>query len=842
MPEKKHSIILIKNAGKAFLKVKEILATSKISSEVTTLFVSPSELQDCLEQKSSTPPSFVICFTDSENNYKNIFIKVKEEFPETRRMLIVESNEREKIIDSLNKDEIHFCLALPFDDSDFLEQIKYGFNEVEQGNTWEYTKRIVNEQNIKMYKIAKSFKEKDDKYLLITNKKKQEYQDLKSELEKLKGISDKISSLEEYIDKKNISLEADGVKSEFETISGSITKVFNEIASKNSIDFLGDKDSDILRNFDQYKTANAGNVEIISNLICHALNINAIDSKLDSNKVQNTDPNQENNLQINATDSFGKELEDIDPKELVELLGHAFEFTMDDDRLKMQIQIKDKDSELVNVKYIFEYLREVGVSYGLISEQTLLTWLGKKDSVQQLIVAKGTSPEQAVDGTVTYHFNTNFIHAGQVKADGSIDFRERGKIPFVEENVLLAEKTPAKLGKPGVDISGAQIAVEEPADPIFVAGDNTFESEGGMKIYAKTGGQPHLNAMGAVSVAPVLNIDSDVDYETGNISFKGSIIVNGTIKEGFKVEGTNLTAEQIEGAQIHINGDLNVGAGIIDSDIIAQGNIQTKYINNTKIESFGDLIVTTEVLDSKIDLTGKFDGGKARIIGSEIVAKGGVEASQIGTTGSKPNRIRVGADDYIIKLIRNIDKKLIENKEASDGIKKYIDGLNKQDQKHFKSVSESAYVQDRTQLKIKSYKKKASEIEGSGLAAEAQAIQNEIIKLEEKAADAEKMVENALDQQDKIAEEIKVKEAEIEKIEEKNISLVNEKKALKECSDKGNALARVIVNGKVTAGTRVESINSSLTLRDDTSRCKIEEIGMGSGGVVQYYEMLLVNL
>lgn len=845
MPEEKQKIILIENDGEAFLRVKETLADSQISSRAETIFVASSDVLDYFYQKKSTPPSFIICFSDSGNSYKKIFIKIKEEFPETRRMLIVESNERDKIIDSLNKDEIHYCLALPFNNNDFLEQIKFGLNEVEQGDTWEYTKRIVNEQNIKMFKIARSFKEKDEKFLIITNKKEQEYRNLKSELAKLQGGSEKGSLLEEYLIKKNVPLVADNVKVEFEVISDSIVKLFQDIASKKAIDFSKDRVSDVLKNLDLAKPDNTEDVEVINNLISHVLNVNAMDSSIDSNVGQDSEKDQDSIAGQNGIDFSGKDLEDIDPKELMERLEDVLEFIIDEDRLRVRIQIKDKDinidPDIVNVKNIFIYLNEIGVSFGLISEQTLLTWLQIKGSVKQLIVARGTPSEKAVDGTVKYHFNTDFIQAGQVKPDGSIDFRERGDIPFVEENILLAEKTSAKFGKPGVDISGAQIPVPDPVDPVFVAGDNTFESEGGLKIYAKTGGQPHLDAMGAVSVAPVLNIDSDVDYETGNISFKGNIIVNGTIQEGFKVEGTNLTAEQIVGAMINIKGDLNVSAGIIDSDIKAQGNIQTKYINNSRIETFGDLIVTTEVLDSDIDLTGKFAGSKARIIGSTIIAKGGIEVGQIGTIGSKSVKLRVGVDDYVIKLVQKIDKKLIENKEASTEIKKHINNLNKQDEQHFKDVSGSAYVQDRTQLEIKSFKQKLSELEGAGLANEAQAIKNEIKKLEEKAKKAEKMVENALDQQDKIANEIEVKELEIEKIEEKNIILINEKKALKECSEKGKVLARVVVHGKVTAGTRVESSNSSLTIRTDTSRCKIEEIGMGSEGSVQYYDMRLVN-
>ncbi len=846
MPDKQHRILLIKNDGDLFNKVNEILTESQITLEYKVALVKPSECLDLLNQKPMPPPSFIICVKGSDNNYKKLFIKIKEIFPETRRMLIVESDDRDEIIESLNNDEIHFCLVDPFNDSNLLEHIEFGFNELEHGNTWEYTKRIVDDQTFKMYKIARNCKEKDEKYQKVIDQKKKEYQILKAELEKPHNNSDSSTSLEKYMASQNTSLSADDYKSGFKKLAGIITKVFKEIAEKNSINFKDENCSDVINKRDKSQTDNKDDINIINDLISYALDHYSTNLEEESLKESeaNLEKVEEKNdvTQVEQAEQGYNKLGENDSEHSMTFLDKVLEFEIDYDRVNVQIGIKDKDSDLLNAENIFEYLREMDVNYGLVNEQTLVTWLENRDSVQKLIVAKGTPAELPMDGKVTYHFNTDFIHAGKVKSDGSIDFRERGHIPFVEENTLLAEKVPAKYGKPGIDVSGIQIDVTEPDDPVFIAGDNTFESEGGIKIFAETGGQPHLDAMGIVSVAPVLNINSNVDYETGNISFKGSIVVNGAVKEGFRVEGTNLTAEQIEGAQINLTGDLSVSSGIIDSKIQTQGKIQAKYVNNTTIETFGDMDVTTEVLDSKIDLSGKFSGGKARIIGSEIVAKGGVEAGQIGTVGSKSVRLRVGVDDYIAKLVREIDKKLLETKEDIERIKHDIDDLNKKDEEHFKTVSESAHVQDRTQLEIKGYKQKLAELKDVGNAKEVQALKKGVQELEGKAVDAEKMVENALDQQDIIADQIKIKEKEIEKREEVNIGFVNEIKALRECSEKNDILARVIVNGKVTAGTRVEGQNSSLTVRDDSVRCKIEEIGMGSEGAVSYYDMLLTNL
>ncbi len=860
--ENKYNIILIENDTTLFNKAKDILVNSQLSPAEPVLdemkfeiiIVSPSKFLDYLEGKKIIPPSFVICVKDSDNIHKNIFIRSKEIIPETRRMLIAAPKERDEIIDLINNSDIHFCFIDPLDNQEFLQLIQTGLIGFKNGTNWDYIKRVVDEQNGRMYKLAKSLKEQGDKYSQIKLKRKEELERIQSGVDKTEGASNRDTPLEKYLSVNSISLTANDLKIGFKNLADKLKKLFDGMASNSLIDFKTEKYSDILSRKIKPETHGKYDGQIISDLLHYILKSDKPASNSDSIKELKLKTRKEKKWQRIVISEKKKDGEQNDAHEqttrtekgnsenLMELLEQALQFEMDEERLSMRVRIIKKDSDILTVENIFDYLRIAGASYGLINEQTLLTWLESKGSVQQLIVAAGTPPQQGEDGSVTYHFNTDFIHAGQVKPDGSIDFRERGSIPFVEENTLLAEKIAAKPGKPGIDISGAQIAVSEPVDPVFVAGDNTFESEGGLKIYAKTGGQPHLDAMGTVSVAPVLNIDSNVDFETGNISFKGSIVVSGTVKEGFKVEGTNLTAKQIVGAQINITGDLNISAGIIDSDIKALGNIQAKYINNTHVETFSNLMITTEVLDSKINLSGKFDGGKARIIGSEIIAKGGIEVGQIGTQGSTPVKLRVGVDDYILKLTSKVDAKLIEATSEIRRIKKDIEDLNKQDEKYFKSVTESAHIQDRSQLEIKDYKEKLVDLKESGNVSELKKIKSEIEQLGQKAKDAEKTVEKALDNQDRIEKEINVKKRQIEKLEEMNVGFVNEKRALKEQSDKGEAVPCVIVNNKVMAGTRVESTASSLTVRDDTSKCKIEEINMKAQGAADYYEMHLINL
>ena len=293
MPDKTHRIILLKNDGDLFNKVNEILSESQIPLKYEVALVKPSECLDFLNQKQMAPPSFIICVKGSDNNYKKLFLKVKEIFPETRRMLIVGSDERDEIIESLNNDEIHFFLVDPFNSSNFLGHIEFGFNELEHGNTWEYTKRIVDEQKFTMYKIAKSSKEKDEKYQKIINQKKKEYQDLKAELEKPHDDFSSSASLEKYIVAKNTFLSVDDYKSGFKTLAGIITKVFTGIAEEKSIELKEEKYSDVINREDKPRIDSKDDIQIINDLISYALDSDSIDSEEDSKKKPEPEADQE---------------------------------------------------------------------------------------------------------------------------------------------------------------------------------------------------------------------------------------------------------------------------------------------------------------------------------------------------------------------------------------------------------------------------------------------------------------------------------------------------------------------------------------------------------------------
>jgi len=110
-----------------------------------------------------------------------------------------------------------------------------------------------------------------------------------------------------------------------------------------------------------------------------------------------------------------------------------------------------------------------------------------------------------------------------------------------------------------------------------------------------------------------------------------------------------------------------------------------------------------------------------------------------------------------------------------------------------------------------------------------------------KAKIAESELQEVFEDQDELSHEIKIVKDRINILEEKNIKLVDEKKSLKEYSQKGEPDPSVTVNKEITMDTFIKGVASSITLSEDLKRVKIEEVIVKEDGR-QYYEMKISNL
>jgi uncharacterized protein (DUF342 family) len=279
----------------------------------------------------------------------------------------------------------------------------------------------------------------------------------------------------------------------------------------------------------------------------------------------------------------------------------------------------------ITLEILKSALDEAGVSYG-IKEDVLREIALKRIYGKKLRVAEFAPPENGTDGTITYKFDKTFTICPVENEDGYIDYRELGRVRSITAGTVIAVITLPVEGKPGIDVQGREIAPVPPKKAAFTVGVGTVLSVDGLTLSASVSG--HLvYDKNAFTVRRVLDINADIDFNTGNIEFLSDINVRGNVGEGFKVisTGGNVTIEGgiFSGALIKAAGNITLRQVANHCTIEAGGDVTANFCEYCDIRAEGNITASTLMiceaycggtLSTKGSKTGGIVGGRYTVL------------------------------------------------------------------------------------------------------------------------------------------------------------------------------------------------------------------------------------
>jgi hypothetical protein len=231
--------------------------------------------------------------------------------------------------------------------------------------------------------------------------------------------------------------------------------------------------------------------------------------------------------------------------------------------------------------------------------------LSKRQPFLNRLIAEGIPLVPPVHARLEYkvrHPSREFL----IRADGSCDYKNRDLFSSVCQGDVIVIKHSPVPGKEGISVFGKPIVPVPAKDMLILAGKFTIVESGENSttvVKAETTGQVVYHLSGTslkIKVDPVLEVGTDVDYHTGNINFKGSVLVKKSILSGFSVVATgNVTVQGMvePNAGITAGGDIEVGRGILGDPshnkgvIKAFGNIKAEYAENAVLTAEGDIFL-----------------------------------------------------------------------------------------------------------------------------------------------------------------------------------------------------------------------------------------------------------
>lgn len=321
--------------------------------------------------------------------------------------------------------------------------------------------------------------------------------------------------------------------------------------------------------------------------------------------------------------------------------------------------------DLLPVEAIRETLAENKIILGI--DHDVIQYIAQEHPYFTLIpVACGTPVQEGENGRVIEHYPRQLNKSVKLDERGVADYRAMNYMQVIKTGDVICDIVPPKPGVAGVRVDGAPIEPAAAKPAIVPAGPHTTLSEDGTKLLAAKDG--HLEFDGSkFCVKVLLDIPSDVDYNTGNIEYNGDVHIRGDVRETFVVKATgNITVDGlVEAATVEAGGDVLISCGVHGDNnavIKSGGNLRAKYLDNCVAYAgksvFADSIIASQVYsDESIQVT----SGRGVIIGGSLVAANSIKARTVGTESGRKTELELGTLSYV-KIERGSDS--AELKEA----------------------------------------------------------------------------------------------------------------------------------------------------------------------------------
>ncbi|MEZ3433165.1 MAG: FapA family protein [Lachnospiraceae bacterium] len=305
-------------------------------------------------------------------------------------------------------------------------------------------------------------------------------------------------------------------------------------------------------------------------------------------------------------------------------------------------QGKEADKEMLE-----EALAGKGITFG-IEEELIAGIIDASEKYFHIFMAaKGEAAIQGKDGYIVDLYPRVIERKFEVDEHDRVDYASLNLIQNADKGDVICEAVPPTMGVTGRTVLGQKLSAKDGKAVKLPKGRNTEISEDGTKLLALQAGHVEFNN-GSFQVKTVMEIDSNVDYTTGNINFLGDVHIRGDVCSGFTVRAVgDITVDGVvESGNVEAGGDLIVVKGIVgdrSSVVKAHRDIYAKYLESSIVHAKGNLH-TDCILHSDVYCDGeiKVCTGKGVVIGGKLRAARGMEAKIVGSKSGSPTAVKLG--------------------------------------------------------------------------------------------------------------------------------------------------------------------------------------------------------
>lgn len=376
---------------------------------------------------------------------------------------------------------------------------------------------------------------------------------------------------------------------------------------------------------------------------------------------------------------------------------------------------------------IYRLLSQKGVRFG-INDEAIETFhsLCSRGVIpdEPVTIAEGTLAEHGRDGRHQYHFNTATSLTPVINKDGQADYKSVDIINTVETGQKLVTLFPPTNGTDGSNVLGKVLPAKPGKPAQLPQGPHTVPCPDDPAILcAEIDGIVRKNGP-LIEVFEGYTVRGDVDFSTGHINYKKTVVIIGDIKAGFNVTcGGDLQVNgAIEDCRISVGGNVLCRYGFVGQgkgNIDAKGDVNLGFLKNQRVTTTKNITIAKEALNCDL-----LSGGSISIHGRPLSVAGGIVKAKIGITvysvGNKTGIRTLCETGFDYKKMEELEK--IENQlknivkhyntriEKFKRYQKLANSKRKLSPKEEASLKEQASILKQIKQRLDKMKKRKKEI------------------------------------------------------------------------------------------------------------------------------------
>ncbi len=315
---------------------------------------------------------------------------------------------------------------------------------------------------------------------------------------------------------------------------------------------------------------------------------------------------------------------------------------------------------------IYHVLNQKGVVSGIM-DNVIDDIIDNEIYGKKIVVAKGSQTKDGTDGYYEYMFDSVLDRKPKIRDDGTADYWSIHLVEIVRKRQVIAKYHDPIEGSDGVNVYGKTVYAKRGKGLSPLAGTGFIRCDNNHIYVSNTDGKIEYSDK-RVIILPVYEVFGDVDLKTGNINFRGDVIVHGSVRSGMEIHTTgSLTIDGVvEASILSSDKDILIRGGIqggYKAEVKAKGCLTSGFIEYATVVSEGKLIADS-IINSQVTCYDSVlvNHKSAHIVGGKVYATAGVEVNILGSKNNVKTQIVVGKSKEILHEIYTLQTSLTDAK------------------------------------------------------------------------------------------------------------------------------------------------------------------------------------